>query len=238
MDQDRDHRFITLACGSCGHSRRVMLSCGSRSCPVCRKKWFGYHYKALVQIVGKWDKIYSLVLTIKNIGDMDFYKNDVRKIRADFGKLRSRFRSRIQAGFYVVQATNRGGGWHLHLHIIFRGSFIPQAEISRAWEKITGSKIVYIRILDPGQVKYAIKYLLSDFRGKPRIRPEDYYQYDQAFSGQRLVQGFGEYSRSSFNKKFVCPVCGSKKWYVLEFLEGPKPGMGKDENFFYDDPGG
>jgi hypothetical protein len=157
-------------------------------------------------------------LTVKNIPDYLFGTYNVRELREAFGKLRRRFK-RITGGFYVVQATNYGRGWHLHLHALFDGSFIVKNELSKAWMDITGeSFIVDIKsLIDP---KRAVKYLLSDFLQAPRIRPDDKETFNAVFRGSRLVQPFGIYRKIKLRVPYKCPCCGRVEWIDLDRFLG------------------
>ena len=211
-----DHRFKTLVCAGCLHTERILLNCGDRTCPYCRRKWFGYHYKNLVKIVSGWQNTISLTLTVKNIPDVEFCAQSVKQIRNQFTRLRAFFSPALKSGFYVVQATNRGKGWHLHIHALFDSVFVSQKELSEKWKSITGSYIVYVRRVPRSGIRKAVGYLLSDFQGAPRIRPFDNFAYNQAFKSSRLVQGFGAFLKQFREKFFRCPVCGGVKWYCLE----------------------
>jgi hypothetical protein len=193
------------------------MNCGDRTCPDCRKKWFGYHYKKLLKIISSWESVHSLTLTVVNIPDNEFGRQSVRKIRSDFERLRDSF-PQLAGGFYIVQATNRGKGWHLHLHIIFEGSFIVREAIKAKWQSITGSYIINIK--DVRSHEAAIRYLLSDFSGEPRIRPEDHEKYNEVFKRSRLVQGFGKYRKTKIRGPFACPVCGCTQWDILAKILG------------------
>lgn len=229
--KSQDHPFITLCCGHCGQPLRVRLGCGDRTCSVCRKKWFGYHFKALLDCVTSWKAVYFLTLTTKNIPDEAFGRQDVQRIRKSLEALRRRSRS-IDGGFYVVQATNRGKGWHLHLHVLYDGTFLPKKWISDTWSEITaGSYIVDIRLVqDP---KTAVRYLLSDFLQTPRIRAEDETVFNLVFKGSRLVQPFGKYRKTKFRTPFECPECGECCWTTIEELLGEKRAFRKG----YEDDG-
>lgn len=214
------HPFITLNCSHCGRSLKVRLGCGDRTCPVCRKKWFGYHFKAILDCISEWKAVYFLTLTIRNIPDQAFGRHDVENIRKSFSAFRRRFRS-ILGGFYVVQATNRGKGWHLHLHVLFDGVFIPKEKMAAAWSVATGgSYIVDIKLVQ--NPKTAVRYLLSDFLQSPRIRPEDAAIFNGVFKGSRLVQPFGKYRKTKFRIPYICPACGRCEWVILEDLLGEK----------------
>lgn len=218
MTDDR-HPFLTLYCGHCGHALKVKLGCGDRTCPECRIKWFGYHFKALLSLVAGWKSAYFLTLTMRNIPEIG--RHDVAGLRKDFERLRRRFK-RIEGGFYVVQATNRGRGWHLHLHVLFDGLFISQNALSEAWAEITGgSFVVDIRKVD--NPRTAVRYLLSDFLQAPRIRVEDAAEFNGIFRGSRLVQPFGKYKATKLRRPYKCPDCGEVCWGLIEAIMGLKP---------------
>ncbi|MCJ7828470.1 MAG: hypothetical protein MUP81_01870 [Dehalococcoidia bacterium] len=225
-----NHLFKTLYCSHCGEVLKVKLSCGDRTCPECRKKWFGYHLKILVNLVSHWAKPYFLTLTIKNISDNDFGKDCVRDIRQCFGKFRRQFKRKIKGGFYVVQATNRGNGWHLHIHVLFDGWYIPKEMISKAWAEITGGSYI-VDIKQIQSPKTAVRYLLSDFLQSPRIRPEDKMAFNYVFKGARLVQSFGCYSKIKLRAPYNCPKCGRCEWIDLDWLLG----QGRGSRPRYDD---
>jgi hypothetical protein len=208
---DQNHPIKTLVCSHCGHPLRVRLSCGDRTCPVCRKKWHGYHFGALKKYIATWPRIYCLTLTLANIPDCQIARWHITRLREAFSKLRHRFKPAIQDGYYIIQATNSGAGWHLHMHVLYRGGYLSKSAISKAWNEITkGSYIVDIKLVE--RYQKALQYLLSDFRGKPRIREQDYKIYNQLFHGSRLVQGFGEYSKIKLRVPYRCPACGDCSW--------------------------
>lgn len=224
---DLNHPIRTLVCSHCGHPLRVRLSCGDRTCPICRKKWYGYHFGALKGYISTWPKIYCLTLTLVNIPDNKISRWHIERLREAFSKLRYRFKPAIQDGYYIVQATNSGAGWHLHIHVLYRGGYLSKAAVSKAWNEITkGSYIVDIKLVERYQT--ALQYLLSDFRGRPRIREQDVETYKRLFYRSRLVQGFGEYSKIKLRVPYRCPACGDCSWTLLEVLLGERVRFGSE----------
>jgi len=216
-EADPDHPVRTFYCSHCGYPLRVKMSCGDRTCPTCRRKWYGYHYGALKRYISSWSKVYFLTLTLKNIPDSEISRWHVHRLREAFSKLRYRLKPSIKDGYYVIQMTNSGTGWHLHLHALFGGQFVPVSQISKAWHEITkDSYIVNIKLVEKWE--YALRYLLSDFRGGPRIREQDRETYNSLFRGSRLVQGFGKYSKIKLRVPYRCPACGDCSWTLLEAL--------------------
>ena len=206
---NEEHRFVTLFCGVCGWQKVVQLSCGKRTCSLCRQKWFGQHYNKLRTIVSGWARPRCLTLTYKNILDGRFSRRSVEQIRNHFSELRKRLKPWIRGGFYIPQATNSGNGWHLHLHVIYDGDYLQQKFVSELWRKITKGSYV-VGLSTPRSPARAIRYLLSDFSGKPRIRPEDFDVYNAVFHGSRMVQGFGTCKDVSLEGVKRCPKCGAE----------------------------
>ncbi|NKO00869.1 protein rep, partial [Weissella cibaria] len=77
---------------------------------------------------------------------------------------------RAEGGVFSYEVTNKGNGWHPHLHgVLLVSSYIDREQLSAEWESITGdSKIVDVRRLKPknGEMaeafcevfKYALKF--------------------------------------------------------------------------------
>lgn len=219
QNRENTHEFITIYCNQCDFKYQVMLNCGDRTCPICRRKWYGYHYEALKKIIKNWNEdLRVMELTIKNIPDKDFSKKSVKYLRKCLNRLlhRKYYKNKIKGGFYFVHLTNRGQGWHPHLHIIYRGEYIPQGRLCQDWYEITkDSYVVWIR--RSMGIKKALQYLFGDLLQKPKIRSEDVWKYNEVLKGSRLIQGFGEYSKTGFREPFICPVCGNNCWICKEF---------------------
>jgi hypothetical protein len=183
---------------------------------VCRRKWFGTHYNKIIGYVEKWKRPITVCLTLKNIPDTEFNKGSVKRIRGYFNKLRHRknFKTSIKGGFYMIQVTNDGNGWHLHMHIIYDGLYIPKKALVNAWREITGGSYI-VDIGEAKNPKRAVAYLLSDFSGTPRIREQDKTVYNGVFKGSRLVQAFGCYARTKMSSPYKCPSCGGSSWRII-----------------------
>ena len=161
-----------------------------------------------------------MTLTMKNIPTRDFNKGQIKRMRKSFSRLLHRkfFKARIQGGFYVVHLTNIGNGWHPHMHVVYKGEFIPKAMIVKAWGELTGDSYI-VDIKPMVGIQDALSYLLGDLLQRPRIRKGDVYMYNQVLKGSRLIQGFGDYSRVSFKEPFLCPMCDNDTWLVPKFRD-------------------
>ena len=79
--------------------------------------------------------------------------------------MRLRRRGLIQGYIQVKEYTKSG---LLHMHVIFRGSYIDQAYLSQVWEELHGAKIVYIQRIRPIKSKSNLanemaKYMSKEF---------------------------------------------------------------------------
>ena len=96
-----------------------------------------------------------ITLTVKNGDDLQeryehikksFAKLNQKRKDAIRGKTETEF-SKVQGSMFSYEVTNKGNGWHPHIHMIaLLDDFIDQGKLSREWEAITkDSKIVDIR---------------------------------------------------------------------------------------------
>jgi hypothetical protein len=84
-------------------------------------------------------------------------------------RLRRTFpRSRIE--YFCVWEQTRSG-WP-HVHVLFRGPYIPQRCLSRQWDALTGSPVVDIRHVDTRRTvaAYVSKYLVKQPHVPPGFR--------------------------------------------------------------------
>ncbi|MYL22069.1 replication protein, partial [Halobacillus litoralis] len=112
------------------------------------------------------------------------------------------------AGVYSVEVTNKGKGWHVHLHaVLLLDDWIDRVELSKEWQAITrdGSKILDVRQLAKGAdaldkhgevspklveafaevFKYALKF--SDLDHSDRLHAWE------TMRGKRLVGSWGDF---------------------------------------------
>lgn len=143
---------------------------------------------------------YFVTLTTANGEDLpERYQHLSRSVRR---LLRSRRNARAgqkfvefvkaEGGFFSIEVTNIGNGWHVHIHMVWLCATSPDAfKLSKEWHAITGdSFIVDVRPIQGELVdgfcevfKYALKF--SD------LSLEHNYEAYQVLKGQRLFDSFG-----------------------------------------------
>ncbi len=122
------------------------------------------------------------------------------KLTRDFGALRRSklWRKRVTGGVGFLEckwlaAKNR---WHVHLHCLVQGRYVPHDELSRTWENITEtSKIVDIRIAtnDKHVTFYICKYASKPLDRTVLTEPLRLDEAIVALKGKRLCMTFGSW---------------------------------------------
>jgi hypothetical protein len=143
--------------------------CEYRTCPRCRRKHQIEVSAALAAWIGhpgrnEW-RFITLTLghgEAELTHKLDHLQESFRRLRQQkiWKESQTYGKGIIEIAFNAKTRT-----WHPHLHIVSRGNFIAQRELSKAWEKASeGSRIVDVRILKSERAcaKYVSKYL-----GKP-----------------------------------------------------------------------
>ena len=126
-------------------------SCRLRWCPMCADARAKIILHSCRDFFEKQSSVRHLTLTQKH-NDLPLGEQ-VAQIKKSFVNLRrcSGWRKYVTGCIWFLQIKPSCGGkwWHVHLHILLTGSYMPQSWISEKWLKITGdSKIVHIRSVE------------------------------------------------------------------------------------------
>lgn len=138
-------------------------------------------------------------VTFTTFANLQPLAHRLAQLYAAFRRLRRGewWRSRVTGGVATVE-VKRGlgsGKWHPHLHVLCRGKYLDQKELSREWHVATGdSYIVDVRLVgNAGQASdYVAKYV-----GKPASRTvysdhNSLHEFMMALTGRRLLLTFGD----------------------------------------------
>jgi len=181
---------------------RVRASyCGDRFCVPCsvaRSAKIRPKLKKLCE--GKRVRFVTLTRT----GDDASLVDALNDVYRSFGKLREcrLWRSSVTGGAAVVEIT-RGKNlrhWHVHLHILCVGSYLPQRELSEAWRHASGgSFIVHVREVKDhaAGIDYTCKYVTKGFDRSVVLDPDALLECVVALRGRRLLAAFGEWYGSN-----------------------------------------
>lgn len=131
----------------CGAVKHEFYRCNNRLCPRCSDvigSRFMRKYRSFVE--GMVNPKF-MTLTLRNVDSIDRdYFSQLSRYWSAFKKRLFRDNYVLNKGLYVKEVTEKGSGFHVHLHVIYEGSYLPQKYISDQWSKVTtGSMVVDIR---------------------------------------------------------------------------------------------
>jgi hypothetical protein len=212
------HVYRRIACRSCGSWFDVPLYCGNRFCAVCGgprrrriQSKLRYVLSNLKCLPGESWKL--VTLTIPDVPDLC---SGAKLLFAAFRRLRQRrfWLNRIRGGFFVLETTGRPGRWHLHIHCICIGRYLPVRDLSRHWSRVSPGRIVYVqRIPIYSMIKYVTKYCT-----KSDLEPEYQLHASRELRNVRLFTPFGVcHSISLAAPKILhtCTSCGYDQFFPL-----------------------
>lgn len=219
MSIDTVHDFKSYACSVCGHDFIAPVSCGNRFCPTChlakRRKLRG-QLAAIVDALpaARTFPVRFLTLTIPVNSEL---RQSARVLVASFRRLRQRawWKRRVCGGCYVLEVAGRPGAWHVHLHILVEGTFLPKRQLSAEWSKVGPGRIVRIRAYPAKAVaRYITKYVTKSDLPSPIQQSAS-----SALHSLRLHSFFGTWlavSRSVKLPPATCPCCGNDCWIWID----------------------
>ena len=172
-------------------------SCHDRFCLPCgreRSRIIATNVKLRVQ--GKSARF--LTLTLRS--DTEPLHELLAKLTQDFTSLRRAklWPKRVTGGvaFLEVKWITKTQRWHVHLHALLQGRYVPHAELSKLWLKITGtSDVVDIRIVENEAhcTHYICKYASKPLDRTVVVEPDRLDEAIVALKGKRLCMTFGSW---------------------------------------------
>jgi len=133
-----------------------------------------------------------VVLTVRNTDTLR--KPYVEAFKAAWKKLRNRkIAADWKGGFWSLELTNEGRGWHLHLHALIDSRWIDAKQLSQEWGKLTGQDFAIVKVKDCRAAEFlqeVCKYTVkgTDLATWPKEQLADYVK---AFQGVRTFGTFG-----------------------------------------------
>ena len=235
MTLDACHTEWTVQiCNDCSKSRRFPNRCDLSFCPECQPRLASERKKA----VEWWTKLIKqpkhMVLTLKNTRNIT--TGHLSELKRWFARLRRRQFARCwRGGFWSIEVTNEGSGWHLHMHILVDADWIDEGELAKQWADVTGRIGRIVKVKDARQKNYLAEVTKYAVKGSQLAQwtPEQIEQFVLAFGRQKTFGVFGDLhaARTKFsewiadlqNSKPKCE-CGSNNVRYMDecdFLAQP-----------------
>jgi hypothetical protein len=218
-----------LECTSCGKAKPFYNRCELGHCPLCQARLSRERKQSVEWWTRQVQQPKHVVLTVRNTAV--FTKAYVVWFKAAWGRLRrSSLAAAWNGGFYSLEVTNEGRGWHLHLHALVDARWIDAKALAIKWAKLTGQDFSIVKVKDVRQADYLAEVTKYAVKGSQLAswEPTDIAAYIDAMSGVRTFGVFGKlYSiraqwrefLDSLQKEMPACECGCQTYYVLTEAE-------------------
>lgn len=229
------HSQITYArCKGCSKVRKFLNRCDRFYCPECQPRLSRERKESIEWWVKRVNQPKHVVLTIRNTDTLG--NSDVKEIKSAFTRLRrTRFCRNWNGGFYSLECTNEGKGWHLHIHALVDARYIDCRELALEWNKATRGNGNIVKVKDCRNKSYLQEVTKYAVKGcdLAKWKPMDILSFINAFEGTRQFGVFGslygkrtewkEWIQSIREKKSRC-TCGcndftfhsEREWEVIQ----------------------
>lgn len=165
--------------------------CRQRLCPHCSAARSARIYNQLSRLLEDVDRPRMLTLTLRGADNglktqLDRLFNCYRRLRAT-----GLWKSTVVGAIAVVEIKRArdSNQWHPHLHVLFKGGFLPHQKVKEEWLRITGDSFI-VHVGGRGG-KHEFSRYLAKYASKPAdafsMVDDDVREYALAIRGRRLV---------------------------------------------------
>jgi hypothetical protein len=111
---------MSLWCAECGHQHPCETMCRRKWCPSCAPKRGNERADRLRLIIAAMQWPMHITLTVPNVGYDENARGMMRDMMLAFRRLRrlKLWRANVTGGCYGMEVTDKGQGYHPHLHIV------------------------------------------------------------------------------------------------------------------------
>ena len=210
-------------CTSCGNHQYHVNHCQQRLCAICAPKQAAKRSHKVWRITQAMTNPKWLTLTMERAPDLAQGLKDIRKAFGKWRRLKD-VKCLVNGGLYKIEAKPKPDGWHVHIHAIIDGAFLPVQLIWSTWKRSLGHPHGGAHIK-----KINGKLQARDF-SKYAAKPEDVAEWDpaqllefvEAWRNVRMWQTFGKYFNFVLDREIntppenpnVCNRCGSSENWI------------------------
>jgi hypothetical protein len=211
--------YTFQVCGDCGKVGKFANRCDLFYCAECQPRLARDRKEAVQWWVSMIEQPKHVVLTLRNQPDLT--RAHVQEARKWLTNLRNRrFCRNWQGGFYSIEVTNEGRGWHLHFHLLVDAKWIDAAELAIQWDDVTNHNGKIVKVKDARGHDYLREVTKYAVKGVDLAKwtPDQIATFITAFDGVKCFGVFGalygartefaEFIASLRNSKPKC-TCGS-----------------------------
>jgi hypothetical protein len=145
---EKCHTEWTISeCNGCHKTSSFPNRCENWFCAKCQPYLARKRQNSIEWWAARARQPKHVVLTVQNT--TTFNQQIVREFKQFFRKLRrTKFASNWRGGFYSLEVTNEGRGWHLHLHALVDAAWIDAGKLSQEWNRASNGLGRIVRVKD------------------------------------------------------------------------------------------
>lgn len=185
--------YTITVCKDCGRVGRFPNRCDCFFCPECQPRLSNNRKDAIGWWAARCPQPKHVVLTVRN--QPIITKEHIDELKHWWKLLRNRrFADNWVGGFYSIEVTNEGRGWHLHIHALIDAVWIDASELARQWDSVTNHNGHIVKVKDARGKEYleeVTKYVIKGSQ-MAKWKPEDIRSCIEALDGVRTFGVFGE----------------------------------------------
>lgn len=205
-----------------------LSTCRSRWCQPCQRERAAV-IQANLQPLLAGGELRFVTLTLKSGAEP--LTQTLDRLYAAFKKLRATelWQRTVTAGAAFTELHHRPEQhrWHVHLHILTRGTWIPQRELSAAWNACTaGSSIVDVRFVrsTDAAAGYVCKYVSKPGGCLHTQTDATLAEAISALRGRRMLLTFGDWRTAKLSKDH-----NAELWEMLDWSAAFTAGLRTDD---------
>lgn len=209
-------------CNDCGRASRYFNRCETKFCPICAPRLARERREAVEWWAKNIRQPKHVVLTARNTAELT--KARIQHLKRSFTRLRRRrFARNWAGGFFCIEITNEGRGWHVHLHALVDARFIAADVLAKEWAEVIGQDFAIVKVCDARTKSYLHEVCKYAVKGNDMAgwTGEDIATLFDACEGVKMFQTFGslyklradfrEFLDAMQGKEDVCD-CGACNW--------------------------
>jgi hypothetical protein len=131
-------------------------------------------------------------VTVRNITELT--REHIRQVKKWWGLLRRRkFCRNWLGGFYSLEITNEGAGWHIHIHALVDARWIDAPKLALEWDNVTNGMGRIVKVQDCRQQDYLMEVCKYAVKGSQLAKwsAPDVADFIRAMTGVRAFGVFG-----------------------------------------------
>ena len=192
-------------CTGCQRVTVFLNRCERHYCPTCQPRLARERRES----VSWWAKLVRepkhVVLTCRNFERIN--RDHVQWLKQCLGKLRRRkFAANWRGGFYRMEVTNTGKGWHLHFHLLVDAGWIDAKKLALVWAEIVEQEYGIVKVKDVHSRDYLAEVTKYTVKGSQLAgwTGEQIAEFCDALDGVRTFGVFGDlYGKRSEWRDFL-----------------------------------